>query len=194
MLETIKKTWLYAIAITAITVSAITYGVIKTIISPLKDENKRLDDKLNNAKQEIISLKSTLSLAKDQYDIPDSTIEDFAQQKYESDIKSLDYENLNIIKSPDLVKPVITVIERNQTTQVLFKKFPITISTANVEPDGKTKFNVGYVLPNKEIPESLQFDLYPSQATTVISDKGVELFYVEFLASNPRKKMRSLKS
>lgn len=59
--------------------------------------------------------------------------------------------------------------------------------------DGKTTFNVGYILPKDEIPESLQIELYPAQSVTVASSDDVQLFYVNLLGADPSQKSALIK-
>lgn len=194
MLETIKKTWIYALVITIVTSSSITYLILeKTILSVHAEKNNHLTEQLEKAQIEAGRLKSILTMVKDQYDIPDMTIENFAFDSYKSDIKNIEFTNLNVVETFDIVKPVISEVKRNQTTQILYKQFSVSVSTADVEQDGKTILNVGYHLPTEDLPESLQISLYPSQSMTITSTENFHIFYIQLQAVDPLQKTALIK-
>ncbi|MDP2044873.1 MAG: hypothetical protein Q8L00_01545 [Deltaproteobacteria bacterium] len=177
----IKETWFYALVVAVVSACAITYSVVEVII--IRTMRKR------NAEQteEIKSLNNILNNLKQQYDIPDSVIADY-NKKYTYLPQEIEFENLNVINA-DLTKSIQTIIKRNVTTQIQYPGFTITISTSTVNPDGETKFNVGYIHPKKEIPESLQFSLHPAQFMTVNSaGNEYHFFYLQLIASDPLSK------
>jgi hypothetical protein len=180
-LERLKDSWLYAIAITAVSTSAITWGVVQVLVlSPMREDYARQTEELK-------SLKQTLNLVKSQYNIPDSIIADFFGSVKERERK-LDFQNLAVLESPDLISTVQTVIRRNKTSQIHYPGFSITIATSDVGQNGLTTFNVGYDQPNSEIRESLQFDLHPAQTMIVQNESKVLIFQVTLVAADPFEK------
>jgi ribosomal protein S16 len=180
-LERLKGSWLYAIAITAVSTSAITWGVVQVLVlSPMREDYARQSEELQ-------SLKKTLNLVKSQYDIPESTIADFFGSVKEKERKP-DFQNLAVLESPDLIATVQTVIRRNKTSQIQYPGFSITIATSEVDQNGRTTFNVGYTQPNSEIRESLQFNLHPAQTMIVQNESKVLIFQVTLVAADPFEK------
>lgn len=156
-------------------------GVVQNlVVAPIKEDLTRQLERVNQ-------LEAVLAQAKAQYDIPDSVLYDLNNSAKEykrsnafSTLHEIDQENLNT--------SVKSIINRNQTTQINFSGFVITISTANVNPDGETVLNIGYILPSDEMPESLQIKLYPAQTMTITSSaktNNVHLFYISLIASDP---------
>ena len=121
-----------------------------------------------------------------QYDIPDSALYDLERSAKEPP-KTNEIRTLQSIKQDSLDSIVTTKILRNQTTQIDYPGFDITVSTASVKPDGQTILNVGYVVPTSELPESLQIELYPAQTMTIMSSEdagNLKMFYISLIASD----------
>jgi len=182
-LEQIKNTWLYAILITMVTSSAITYAVVESVITaPLKEENRRRKEDIQDANSEIQSLKKLLNRVKNDYDIPDFVISDY----FNAEIKpEINFENLKVIKPTNFFNPISTVIERNQTTQIISRGLEINISVSDVNTNGQSKFIISYMLPDLEIPESLKYDLFPGEILTITTSDKVKLFYFGPISTNP---------
>ena len=182
--ERLREIWIYLIAITVISTSAITWGAIQNlVVSPIRDD-------LTRQSERIKQLEGVLSQVKNQYDIPDTVLYDFSNANKELS-KANAVNTLTIIEQKNLNTSVKTTIIRNQTTQINYSGFVITMSIANINSDGETIFNIGYIIPSSEIPESLQIKLYPAQTMTIMSSestKNLKMFYISLIASDPSTK------
>lgn len=182
--ERLRESWIYLIAITVISTSAITWGAIQNlVVSPIRDD-------LTRQSERIKQLEGVLSQVKNQYDIPDTVLYDFSNANKELS-KANAVNTLTIIEQKNLNTSVKTTIIRNQTTQINYSGFVITMSIANINSDGETIFNIGYIIPSSEIPESLQIKLYPAQTMTIMSSestKNLKMFYISLIASDPSTK------
>ena len=181
IIDKLKDSWMYTIAITVVSTSAITWGVVQNIVvSPIKDNLTRQSDRVRQLEDSIRQLMQ-------QYDIPDSALYDIIKSANELP-KTNEISTLNTIKQDSLDSIVTTKIRRNQTTQIDYPGFVITISTASVNPDGQTTLNIGYVVPISKFPESLQTKLSPAQTMTIMSSENagnLKMFYIYLIASDP---------
>ena len=153
------------------------------VVSPIRDD-------LTRQSERIKQLEGVLSQVKNQYDIPDTVLYDFSNANKELS-KANAVNTLTIIEQKNLNTSVKTTIIRNQTTQINYSGFVITMSIANINSDGETIFNIGYIIPSSEIPESLQIKLYPAQTMTIMSSestKNLKMFYISLIASDPSTK------